>query len=187
MPTTPVSQCKLAYTVYGDGTVTTTLTYQPVEELKDMPEFGVMFKFDADYNQIEWYGYGPEENYCDRNKGAKLSIYHNKVEDNLSKYLLPQECGNKTGVRYAKVTDRKGRGMLFSGDEMNFSALPFTPHELENAAHPYELPQVHYTVVRVSKSQMGIAGDDAWGARTHEEYLLDVTKPMEFSLDFRGT
>ncbi|MGB4660324.1 MAG: glycoside hydrolase family 2 TIM barrel-domain containing protein [Mobilitalea sp.] len=186
MPTTPESLCKLAYTVYGDGTVNTKLTYQPVEELKDMPEFGVMFKFDADYNQLEWYGYGPEENYCDRNKGAKLSIYRNKVADNVSKYLLPQECGNKTGVRYAKVMDRKGRGMLFSGDEMNFSALPFTPHELENAAHPYELPPVHYTVVRVSKSQMGIAGDDAWGARTHDEYLLDVTKTLEFSFDFKG-
>ena len=52
--------------------------------------------------------------------------------------------------------------------------------------HPYELPEVHYTVVRVAKDQMGIAGDDSWGARTHEEYLLDVSKSMEFSFVFKG-
>lgn len=66
---------------------------------------------------------------------AKLGIYKNKVCDNMAKYIVPQECGNKTGVRYAKVTNRKGRGILFTSDEMNFSALPYTPHELENAAH----------------------------------------------------
>ena len=52
--------------------------------------------------------------------------------------------------------------------------------------HPYELPQIHYTVVRVAKQQMGIGGDNSWGARTHEEYLLDVTKPMELKFCFKG-
>ena len=92
----------------------------------------------------------------------------------------------KREVRWAKVTDRKGRGMLFEMDENNgpmmFSALPYTPHEMENAMHPYELPEVHYTVVRVAKDQMGIGGDDSWGARTHEEYLLETDKKMEFPL-----
>ena len=101
-----------------------------------------------------------------------------------------QECGAKEEVRWAKVTDRKGRGMLFEMDENNdpmmFSALPYTPHEMENAMHPYELPEVHYTVVRVAKDQMGIGGDDSWGARTHEEYLLKTDKKMEFSFVFKG-
>ena len=87
-------------------------------------------------DNVEWYGYGPEETYADRRHGAKLGIYKNKAADNMAKYLVPQECGNKVGVRYAKVTDYKGRGLLFSGDELSFSALPYTPHELENAAHP---------------------------------------------------
>lgn len=186
MPTTPASQCELTYKVYGDGTIRTTLSYDPVKELGDMPEFGVMFKFDADYNQVTWYGMGPEETYVDRCKGAKLGIYKNKVEDNMAKYLVPQECGNKVGVRWATVTDRKGRGMLFTGDWMEFSALPYTPHELENAMHPYELPQVHYTVVRVSKQQMGIAGDDSWGAKTHPEYLLNTEEKMTFTFSFKG-
>ena len=76
---------------------------------------------------------------------------------------------------------------MFSSDtEMNFSALPYTPHELENAKHPYELPEVHYTVVRVSSEQMGVAGDDSWGARTHEEFLVDVSKKKEFTFTFKG-
>lgn len=186
MPTTPAAKCQVAYTVFGDGTVETKLTYDPVEGLPDMPEFGMMFKLNADYDNVEWYGYGPEETYADRRHGAKLGIYKNKAADNMAKYLVPQECGNKVGVRYAKVTDYKGRGLLFSGDELSFSALPYTPHELENAAHPYELPQVHYTVVRVALAQMGVGGDDSWGAWVHPEYHIDVTKPLEFTFRFRG-
>ena len=190
MPTTPLSECRLSYEVSGDGRVKTTLSYDPVKELGDMPEFGVIFKFNADYDRVEWYGLGEAETYSDRKKGAKLGIYANKVADNMARYMVPQECGAKEEVRWAKVTDRKGRGMLFEMDENNgpmmFSALPYTPHEMENAMHPYELPEVHYTVVRVAKDQMGIGGDDSWGARTHEEYLLKTDKKMEFSFVFKG-
>ena len=190
MPTTPTSECKLSYEVFGDGRVKTTLVYDPVKELGDMPEFGVIFKFNADCDRVEWYGLGEAETYSDRKKGAKLGIYANMVADNIARYMVPQECGAKEEVRWAKVTDRKGRGMLFEMDENNgpmmFSALPYTPHEMENAMHPYELPEVHYTVVRVAKDQMGIGGDDSWGARTHEEYLLKTDKKMEFSFVFKG-
>ena len=186
LPTIPASKCRLSYKVFGDATVESTLSYDPVKELSDMPEFGVIFKLDADYNKVTWYGMGPEETYTDRMKGAKLGIYENQVADNVARYMVPQECGNKTGVRWAKVTDRKGRGMLFAGDQMEFSALPWTPHEMENAAHPFELPEVHYTVVRVAAQQMGVGGDDSWGAKTHEEYLLDTKNKMKFTFSFKG-
>ena len=190
MPTVPVSECKLSYEVSADGRVKTTLSYDPVKELGDMPEFGVMFKLSADYDHVKWYGLGPEETYADRKRGAKLGIYENQVKDNMAKYIVPQECGAKEEVRYAAVTDRRGRGFLFEMDEksgpMMLSALPYTPHELENARHPYDLPQIHHTVVRVALGQMGVAGDDSWGALTHPEYLLDVSEKMEFSFSFRG-
>ena len=186
MPTTPAAECELTYTVYGDGTVRTMLSYDPVKELGDMPEFGVMMKLDADFDHLEWYGYGPQETYADRMQGAKLGIYRNLVNDNMAQYLVPQECGNKSGVRYAKVMDAKGRGLLFTGENLNFSALPYTPHEMENARHGYELPKVHYTVVRVAKGQMGVGGDDSWGAKTHEEFLLDVSRKMTFEFSFKG-
>lgn len=186
MPTTPQSSCEVTYRVFGDGTIETTLSYDPVKELGDMPEFGMMFKLDADYDTVKWYGLGPQETYEDRQHGGKYGVYENKVADNIAEYLVPQESGNKCRVRYAKVMDKKGRGMLFFGDELSFSALPYTPHELENAAHHFELPPVHYTVVRVAKKQMGVGGDDSWGAHTHPEYLLDASEKMEFTFCFRG-
>ncbi|MBD9152748.1 MAG: DUF4981 domain-containing protein [Lachnospiraceae bacterium] len=186
LPTTPESSCEVAYTVTGDGTVHTALSYNPPKGIHDMPEFGMLFKFDADYENLTWYGYGPAETYCDRERGGKLGIYQNKVADNIAQYLVPQECGNHTHVRRASVTDNLGRGIEFSGKELSFSALPYTPHELENAMHSYELPPVYYTVVRVALQQMGVAGDDSWGARTHEEYLIDVTRPLKLEFDFKG-
>lgn len=186
MPTTPQSSCEVTYRVFGDGTIETTLSYDPVKELGDMPEFGMMFKLDADYDTVKWYGLGPQETYEDRQHGGKYGVYENKVADNIAEYLVPQESGNKCRVRYAKVMDKKGRGMLFFGDELSFSALPYTPHELENAAHHFELPPVHYTVVRVAKKQMGVGGDDSWGSHTHPEYLLDASEKMEFTFCFSG-
>lgn len=186
MPTTPAGKCQVSYTVFGDGTIETKMMYDPVEGLPDMPEFGMMFQFNADYDNLTWYGMGSEETYADRRHGAKLGIYSNKVADNMAKYLVPQECGNKVGVRYARLVDAKGRGMMFEGDELSFSALPYTPHELENAAHVYELPQVHHTIVRVALAQMGVGGDDSWGSLVHPEYHIDVTKPLEFTFRFKG-
>jgi len=186
LPTVPVTKCELAYEVFGDGTINTTLRYEAAKGMGEMPEFGVMFKFNADYEFVEWYGNGPAETYEDRKHGAKLGIYNNKVIDNMAAYLVPQECGNKTDVRYATITDRKGRGMKFSGDSINFSALPYTPHELENARHPYELPEIHYTVVKVAKQQMGVAGDNSWGALPHPEYCIDTKGEIEFAFSFKG-
>lgn len=184
--TRPDAQCELTYTVHPCGQVDVKLDYDPVAELGDMPEFGVILKMDADYDQVRFYGYGPNENYVDRREGARLGIFKTTTRENVSKYLVPQECGNRTGVRWAEVTDYRGRGLRFTGDGMEFSALPYTPHELENAMHDYELPPIHYTVIRANLQQMGVAGDDSWGAQTHEEYLLDTSKHMSFTFSFKG-
>ena len=69
---------------------------------------------------------------------------------------------------------------------MSFSALPYSPHEMEAAGHPFDLPEVHHTWIRCSLAQMGIAGDDTWGARTHEEFLLPKGRNMTFEFAFRG-
>lgn len=186
LPTTPESVCYVTYKVTGDGTVSTTLAYEAPEGVTDIPEFGMLFKFDADLENLTWYGLGPEETYCDREKGGRLGIYHKKVAENLAEYLVPQECGNHTGVRRAGITDNKGRGILFTGKNLSVNVLPYTPHELENAMHIYELPPVYYTVARIALKQMGVAGDDSWGARTHDEYLLDATHKLVLSFNFKG-
>lgn len=186
LPTVPATSCGVDYRVYPDGRVDCTLTYDPVKELGDMPEFGFMMKLDADFNRVRYYGLGPEENYTDRREGARLGIWNYRADENVTRYLLPQECGNRTGVRWAEVTDFSGKGLRFTVNGGEFSALPYTPHELENAAHDFELPPVNYTVIRVSKQQMGVAGDDSWGARTLPEYLLDVSGRIEYTMTIEG-
>jgi beta-galactosidase len=144
----------------------------------------MLFTMDADYDRLKWYGLGPEETYMDRCH-AKLGIYRNRVPDNMAAYLRPQECGNKMGVRTASVTDRNGRGLRFTSDGLQFSALPYTPHQIDTAEHSNELPPALSTIVRIGL-QMGIGGDDTWGALVHREYFLDNSKPMEIEFSFRG-
>lgn len=183
----PDSVCEVRYTVYNCGRVQVDLDYSGAPDgTPYMPEFGMLFKLNADYDQLKWYGHGPAETYCDRNAGAKLSVYSGSVRDMMTRYHRVQECGNHTGVRWAEVTDKRGRGLRFSSEVMEFSALPWSPFEIENAAHEYELPAIHHTTVRVNYKQMGVAGDNSWGALPHEEYTIPAEKPIKFTFSFRG-
>ena len=148
----------------------------------------MMFVLSDELDRVRWYGAGPEETYADRCRGGKLGIYSNLVTDNMAKYLRPQECGNKEAVRWGEVTDKEGHGIRFTslGAPMCFSALPYTPHELELMTHPNELPPIHHTVVRVSLGQMGVGGDDSWGAKTLPEYLINADKRLEFKFSWKA-
>ena len=185
LPTTPAAACDVTYRVRPCGRVDVRLAMDPVKELGDMPEFGMITKLSADYDRVRFFGLGPLENYIDRREGARLGIFDYRAAENMTPYLMPQECGNRTGVRWAEITDAKGQGLKIWLNGGEFSALPWTPHEIENAAHGYELPPVNYTVLKMSARQMGIAGDDSWGARTHPEYLLDVSKALVFEFSFK--
>ena len=185
LPTKPEADCSVSYRVHSDGIVDVTLSMDDAEKIGELPEYGMLFTMDADYRHLKWYGLGPEETYVDKNH-AKLGVYENEVADNMARYLRPQECGNKEQVRYATLSDDRGYGLLFVGDDLSFSALPYSPHEIDNANHPNELPPVVSTYVRVAMSQMGVGGDDTWGALTHPEYLIDTHGRLEFSFSFRG-
>ncbi len=184
LPTQPAKDCLVIYEVYPDGEIAVTLRMERSDEIGELPAFGMMLRLDADYDRLTWYGLGPEETYTDRCR-AKLGIYSNRVRDNMAAYTVPQECGNKVGTRYAALTDAAGRGLLFLAGGLEFSALPWSPEELEHAAHPTELPDPHYTYVRIGR-QTGIGGDDTWGAETHPEYRLDNTRPVEIRFSFKG-
>ena len=135
---------------------------------------------------MRWYGLGPEETYADRQRGGRLGIWEKSVRENAARYLVPQESGNHCAVRWMEVTDRQGRGLRFEGDALSMNALPWTPHELENALHVNELPEIHYTVVRAALAQMGVGGDDSWGARPHPEVLLPADRGLDLCFRFRG-
>jgi beta-galactosidase len=135
------------------------------------------------YCNFTYYGMGPDENYCDRVNGARLGIFKGTARKNLSQYIIPQECGNRTGVRWATVTDDAGAGLRFTAwnAPFEFGILPYKAYELENALHREELPPPHYTAVRILSKQMGIGGDDSWGAPVHEEFMIPSDKPLKLA------
>lgn len=186
MSSAPESQCTVNYSVDHSGEVGCTLRYVPSADLPPMPEFGMIFRLDAKYDRIQWFGNGPGESYCDRKNGVRLGLWADSVENQFARYLRPQESGYHTDTRWVKVMDERGRGLLISGNHFGFSALPWTPHEIECAKHPNELPPIHNTILRCSLMQMGVGGDDTWGSIPHQEYWLSQNQALTFSFRIKG-
>jgi beta-galactosidase len=174
---------KISYTVFANGSLRVKSVYHGAKNLPQLPTFAVSFKVPAEYEQLDWYAMGPEENYSDRALGARLGNFKNLVSEKMSGYVMPQESGNRTGVRRVSLTNHNGQGIRISSVteplECNFS--PYTAFELENANHHFELPNIHYTVVTIAGRQMGVGGDDSWGAPVHDEHLLHADCDMEFA------
>ncbi|QKS72514.1 DUF4981 domain-containing protein [Paenalkalicoccus suaedae] len=182
---------RVTYEVFGDGAIDVTAHYSGAEGLPVMPQFGLTFKTSADFSELDWFANGPAENYVDRQGGARLGRFSNTVVGNVAPYLMPQETGNRTGVRELSVTDKRGEGFVVSSvkggesEAVSCNVIPYTALELENAYHAFELPPVHYSVVTVSAMQMGVGGDDSWGSPVYDEYLLkpEVEQEFRFKLD----
>lgn len=185
LPTATKSLVDVKYTINSFGEIVVDSNLIPGANLPEIPEVGMLFTMDAKFDNIEWYGKGPLENYWDKNKSAKIGLYQGKVKDQYVPYLKPQECGNKTEVRWATVTDKRGVGLKITGlPTVEVNVLPYLPIELEEASHQYKLPESDKTVVRVNLKQMGVGGDDSWGQKTHPEFTLyaDQTYHYQFNL-----
>ena len=186
LPTVPQTKAYVSYRVTGDGKIHVHALYKGTDGLPEMPAFGMDMKLKARYDRVRYYGRGPEENYLDRREGARLGVHSYQAADNLSAYLFPQECGNRMDVRWVEVTDADGQGLRFETEGVPFenSVLPCSAYELEAATHREELPKAHYSWVRILESQMGVGGDDSWGAPVHEEYRLssDIDRNIKFTI-----
>lgn len=175
-------QAAVTYTVHADGSIHVNNEYKGAANLPDMPIHALSFKTAADYCKLDWYAMGPDENYEDRAKGARLCRFQNEAADNVAAYLVPQESGARTGVRFVKIADEHQNGLEihYVNEPLTCTISPYTAFELENAAHPYELPPVHYTVVTIAGRQMGVGGDDSWGAPVHEEHRIQSQEDRAF-------
>ena len=108
LPTIPSTNVKVTYEVTADNVIKVNVSYKGVEGLPELPVLGMNFRLLAEFNSFSWYGMGPDENYIDRCEGAKLGVYKSTPVENLSKYLVPQECGNRTGTRWVTVKNENG-------------------------------------------------------------------------------
>ena len=179
--------CELAYRVDSSGRVEVFQSMRLDGTTPDLPEFGTLITTAHVLDRWRWYGEGPEESYVDRRAGARLGVHETDVATALTPYLRPQEAGNRTGVRWAEVTDARGVGIRLDSEHgMEFSALPWSPDEVEAARHPNELPPIVRTVLRPALMRRGVAGDDSWGARTLPQYRLPTTGTLRFRFGFTG-
>ncbi len=178
------SSLETTYTVYGSGDVVVQAYFEPgKKELPDLPRFGMQMAVPKQYNHVQWYGRGPHESYWDRKTGAAYGRYTADVESLIHAYIRPQENGNRSDVRWAGFTDDRGDGFLVVGmPEFDFSAWPYSITDLETATHDYQLTRRDFITINVDYKQMGVGGDNSWGALTHKEYTLP---PQKYAYAFR--
>nr|MCU0352660.1 DUF4981 domain-containing protein [Cytophagales bacterium] len=180
---------KTVYTIYGSGDVSVETTYTPVGQVPPLARVGMQLSMPGSYSQMQWYGRGPHESYWDRKEGARVGRYAGKVTDQYFNYLMAQENGNKTDVRWVAVTNPEGVGLLAVGEPLlNVNVRDYTDDALLRAKTTQELTHGSVTVVNLDYQQMGLGGDDSWSPRTHAEYQLPAnTYTYRFRLRFIDT
>jgi beta-galactosidase len=168
------------YTVLGDGSIEVESSLAPGAGLPVLPRFGIQLRVPGEFSSVEWYGRGPQENYWDRNSGAAVGRYSMAVDELFFPYIEPQESGNRTDVRWVTFTDRAGFGLRATGMPLlYFSAWHFPAEELERHKHPSEIVRSDDITVNLDYRQMGVGGDNSWGAWPHREYQLPA-QPYEY-------
>lgn len=147
-----------------------------------------MFTLPECFDRFQWHGRGAHENYIDRNSSAFVGTWEAKVAERVVPYLMPQECGNMTGVRRLTLAGRDGRSLTFTGfPEVEANVLPYTPEEMELAAHQKDLKPADKTVVRINYRQTGVGGDDSWSlnAMAHEEFRIKGDSTFRFVFEVK--
>jgi beta-galactosidase len=177
-PTSAASTGSIIYDINGDGNIIVSYTLVPgSSELPEIPEIGMLCKIPAEFSNVTWYGRGPHENYWDRKTASYIDEYKTTVDSMFVSYIRPQETGNRTDVRWIALTNSSGVGLMAVGAPViEFNALQYTPWELESKTHPYELTKSSSIVLRLNYHQMGVGGDNSWGAKPHPEFTLYSNK-----------
>jgi beta-galactosidase len=181
LPTQPISLHRARYTVFGSGDILVENVLEP-GRTADIPAVGMLMRLPKQLDRLSWYGRGPEDSQWDRKLGYNVGVYSSTVADQLFPYIRPQDTGNKTDVIWATLTNEAGVGLAVFGEPaMEMSALFVAPTELDSKLHPYELVLEDAVVLRVHTRQMGVGGNDSWGARPLPEYTLPTFLPYEYS------
>ncbi len=180
----------LEYAIGGDGSIVlrSTLRLKPGAKLPEIPRVGLKMALPGAFDRVRWYGRGPFESYWDRKTAAFVGLYETTAGEPIP-YVSPQEFGNRADTRWLAVRDGEGRGLLVAGDPvLEFSAHPFWPEDLtqesRGAKHPPDIPRRDLVCLTLDAAQMGVGGDDSWGARVHPQYTLPA-KDYAFTLTLR--
>jgi beta-galactosidase len=194
-----IADYQTTYTVYGTGDIVVDNHFKMTQnELPEIVRMGMNMIMPRRFDQMTWIGRGPHESYWDRKTSAFVGLYQGSVADQYWAYLRPQENGNKTDVRWVAVTDSEGNGIFFEGLPLlevsahhnlqeDFESMERTDGrqregEVVVNRHTTDVKPRDLTSVNIDFKQMGVGGDNSWGARTHDQYRLTGT---EYKYSFR--
>ncbi len=177
----------ISYSVWGNGEILERNQFIPKKSgLPDIPRVGMKLGIPGKFENVTWFGREPQENYQDRNSGAMLAQFTRNVNDFFFPYVRPQECGNLTDVRWIALKDNLGNGIIAVGlPTLSVSALNINTDDLNwspQLHHACDVRKNNFITLHLDLIQMGIGGDNSWGAPVHSEYLIPA---KDYSYTFR--
>jgi len=165
------------YTIYGNGEVKIDNEFSTADKLPPLARVGIRLELPSSFNQFTWFGNGPFESYDDRKESAFVGVYSGKVADQHFAFVMPQETGNKTDVRWAMLSNDNGNALLATGEPtMNVNVQDYSQQALNDSKLSHFLKRGDKTYFHIDYKQMGLGGDDSWSPRVHPEYLLNTNK-----------
>ena len=201
------STLSLHYRIHSDGEIQVTYRFTPGQgspDLPKIPRIGLSLTLPQEFQFMEWYGRGPHESYWDRKSSAAIGLYKGTVWSQLYPYTRPQESGNKTDVRTMTLTNADGMGLQVTYKEQPLSVsawqlsqqdLDFEPDiQGETSAsglvpnvskHGADLLPRDFITWNIDFLQMGVGGDNSWGAPVHEEYTIPGNKVWEYGFSLK--
>jgi len=166
------------YQVYGNGIINIDNKYSMADtSLPEIPRIGIKMSLPGDFDEVTWFGRGPHESYIDRKTSAAVGLYHGSVWDQTFQYVRPQETGNKTDVRWMALSNEK-IGLMVKGSptfdgsvhQYPYEDLDYVPKGQKHGK--LNLQQKDQVDWLIDLKQMGVGGDNSWGARPHDQYTL---------------
>ncbi|PCJ59685.1 MAG: beta-galactosidase [Planctomycetota bacterium] len=170
------------HTIFADGSLKIKLNYTVNRKIDDIPRIGYVFSLVKDFDQLAWFGRGPEESYVDRKDGCHVGLFRSSVKDLYVPYIMPQEHGSHVGTRWAKLSNKKDFGLYVEGkDLLETSASHFTPHDLFKAKHTIDLNPRNEVLFNIDITQRGL-GTGSCGPVTMPEHVLNK---QNYTLEFK--
>ncbi|HEV8271721.1 MAG TPA: glycoside hydrolase family 2 TIM barrel-domain containing protein [Chitinophagaceae bacterium] len=175
---------KIVYTIHSGGIIKVDYWLDVKSGIPNIPKVGMQGGINKNYTQIEYFGRGPSENYIDRRYGSDVGVYNQNIYDFIEPYVVPQENGNRTDVRWMYLSDPKTKdGLLIVADSLlSMSAWPYTEENIESAKHTNKLKVADYITLNIDLVQMGVGGNDSWSevAAPLEQYQIKA-QPYHYS------
>jgi beta-galactosidase/beta-glucuronidase len=172
----------IEYELDRSGQVNIEATLESLKELPSLPRFGLELRMPDGYDNLTWFGKGPHECYPDRNEAGKLGVYSGTVEEQFVPYERPQDNGNKSAVRWSEITDKRGHGLQFKGEQpFEMSVHHYSTEDMTIADHVHLLTRLDETIIKLDAGHSGIGNHSCGYAPTMEKYLLS-SKEQKFKI-----